>query len=276
MKTVVATLRPHCRVVSLTHEVVASGGYTWTTGNRKAFVLLNEGLKLHQLPVKLVIVSKGESTPAYTTYGVSCSKCHRQRHRRTTCPLQINGGSHQDTRQVPVSRPPSSKPMPSNNSALSAPAADLSASIKQTLSTPSSPVAPSPGVNIPVHPQETTTPEPPVPAPSTSQLLPRPEPSLAIIEPTAAPKKTTHNKTASSIQSSTSMTQPMQPLQESQILIGRVEGIFEPMNADSFLSPLYEEISMAAALQKIDMDPELYTLKIVDIVTAVIEMYGDI
>ncbi|UYV65374.1 hypothetical protein LAZ67_3004101 [Cordylochernes scorpioides] len=81
--------------------------------------------------------------------------------------------------------------------------------------TPSSPAAPSPGANIPVHLQETTTPEPPVLAPSTSYLLPRPESSLTIIDPTAAPKKETHNKTAPSIQSSTSMTQPMQPLQES-------------------------------------------------------------
>ncbi|UYV78963.1 hypothetical protein LAZ67_17000507 [Cordylochernes scorpioides] len=88
---VVATLRPYCRVVSLTHEVVASGGYTWTTGYREAFILLNEGMKLHQLPAKLVIVSKGESTPAYITYGVRCSKCHRQGYRPATCSLGING-----------------------------------------------------------------------------------------------------------------------------------------------------------------------------------------
>ncbi|UYV70356.1 PRKCI [Cordylochernes scorpioides] len=65
---IVVALRPYCRAVSLTHEVVASGGYTWTIGSREALILLNEGLKLHQLPVKLVIVSKGESTPAYITY----------------------------------------------------------------------------------------------------------------------------------------------------------------------------------------------------------------
>ncbi|UYV65999.1 hypothetical protein LAZ67_3006121 [Cordylochernes scorpioides] len=75
-----------CRVVSLNHEVVTIGGYTWTTGSREAFVLLNEGLKLHQLPAKLVIVSKGESTPAYITYGIECGKCHRKGHRRASCP----------------------------------------------------------------------------------------------------------------------------------------------------------------------------------------------
>ncbi|UYV78474.1 hypothetical protein LAZ67_16001621 [Cordylochernes scorpioides] len=112
----------------------ASGGYTWTTGNREAFVFLNEGLKLHQLPAKLVIVSKGESTPAYFTYGVGVANFHRQGHRRSICPLRINGGRHQDIRQGPV------------------------------------PAALSPEANILVHSQETPTPELPVPALSTSQL----------------------------------------------------------------------------------------------------------
>ncbi|UYV73102.1 hypothetical protein LAZ67_10001834 [Cordylochernes scorpioides] len=177
---VIAALRPYCRVVSLTHEVVASGGYSWTTGNREALSLLNEGLKLHQLPVKLVIVSKGESTPAYITYGFRCSKCHRQGHRRATCPLGINGGRHQDTRQGPVSKPPSSKSTLSNNSALPTSAAELPAPIKQ----------------------------PPVPAPNTSRFLSRPEPST-IAESTAATEKEVQGMTASSIQASTPVAQVM-------------------------------------------------------------------
>ncbi|UYV74866.1 hypothetical protein LAZ67_12001527 [Cordylochernes scorpioides] len=58
---VVAALRPYCRVVSLTHEVVASGGYTWTTGNREALILLNEGMKLHQIPANLQTPSTSSS-----------------------------------------------------------------------------------------------------------------------------------------------------------------------------------------------------------------------
>ncbi|UYV80810.1 hypothetical protein LAZ67_19001841, partial [Cordylochernes scorpioides] len=115
---VVAALRPYCRVVSLNHEVVTSGGYTWTTGNREAFILLNEGRKLHQLPAKLVIVSKGESTPAYITYGIECGKCHRKGHRRAPCPLKAHKSrpAHlQDTRGGPES--PSSQPTTSTNSA---------------------------------------------------------------------------------------------------------------------------------------------------------------
>ncbi|UYV73068.1 hypothetical protein LAZ67_10001734 [Cordylochernes scorpioides] len=217
-------LRPYRRVVSLTHEVVASGGYTWTTGSRKAFILLNEGLKIHQLPAKLVIVSKGESTPAYITYGVRCSKCHRQGHRRATCPLGINGGRHQDTQQGSVSKPPSSKPY--NNSAPTA--AESSAPIKQTPSRFSSPAAPSSGANIPVRPQETPTPEPPVPAPSTSELPSRPMSSLTITEPTAAP--------------ATPMTQIQLPSQEKELEVEKVETIFTQLNDESFLRPLYEEI----------------------------------
>ncbi|UYV84363.1 hypothetical protein LAZ67_X001940 [Cordylochernes scorpioides] len=66
---IIEALRPYYRVVSLAYKVVSCNGYTWTTGNREAFDLLNEGRKLRQLPAKLVIISKGESTLAYITYG---------------------------------------------------------------------------------------------------------------------------------------------------------------------------------------------------------------
>ncbi|UYV84968.1 hypothetical protein LAZ67_X004149 [Cordylochernes scorpioides] len=119
-------------------HIWANGGYTWTNGNREAFVLLNEERKLNQLPAKLAIISKGESTPAYITYGVRYSKCRRQEHRKATCPLGINGGRpvhHQDTRKSPVSKPPSSNPMTSNNSAFPTSAAELSAPINRPLNT---------------------------------------------------------------------------------------------------------------------------------------------
>ncbi|UYV70523.1 Cpap3-b [Cordylochernes scorpioides] len=70
--------------------------------------------------------------------------------------------------------------------------------------------------------------------------LSRDKPSLAIIESTAAPKKETQKKTALPIQFFTSM-QPLQTSQETN-LIGQVKDIFEQMNAESFLSPLYKEI----------------------------------
>ncbi|UYV71378.1 hypothetical protein LAZ67_8002832 [Cordylochernes scorpioides] len=91
---IIEALRPYCRVVSLAYEVVSCNGYTWTTGNREAFDLLNEGRKLHQLPAKLVIISKGESTHAYITYVVRCSRCHLQGHRRATCSQGTRSGPH--------------------------------------------------------------------------------------------------------------------------------------------------------------------------------------
>ncbi|UYV71009.1 hypothetical protein LAZ67_8001392 [Cordylochernes scorpioides] len=186
-------LRPYCRVVSLAYEVVSCNGYTWTTGNREAFVFLNEGRKLHQLSAKLVIISKVESTPAYITSCVRCSRCHLQGYRRATCPLGINGGHHQDTRQGLVSKPPFS--MPSNNSAPIA--AESSAPIKQTSSTSSSSAAPSSAANFPVRPYKTPASELPVPAPSTSQLPSRPDPSSTNTEPSVAPAE--ENQTMNSL-----------------------------------------------------------------------------
>ncbi|UYV80703.1 hypothetical protein LAZ67_19001448 [Cordylochernes scorpioides] len=231
---VIAALRPYCRVVSLTNEVVASGGYTWTTGNREVFILLKNGMKLHQLPTKLVIVSKGKSTPAYITYGLRGSKCHRQGHRRATCPLGISGERHQDTRQSPVSRFPSSKPIPFNKSALSTPPAELSAPFKQAPSTSSSPAAPASGANFPVRPFETPVPELPAPAPSTSQLPSRPEPSSTNTEPSAASEE------------------------ENQTMTDQVENMFIELNAGSILAPLYDEVDddevVAAVIHRSDRE----------------------
>ncbi|UYV80106.1 hypothetical protein LAZ67_18001718 [Cordylochernes scorpioides] len=58
--------------------------------------------------------------------------------------------------------------------------------------------------------------KPSVPVPSTSQLPSQSKPHLTITKQTATPTKETQNKIAPSIQSSTSMTQPMQPLKTSQ------------------------------------------------------------
>ncbi|UYV72240.1 hypothetical protein LAZ67_9002305 [Cordylochernes scorpioides] len=192
-----------------------------------------------QTPTDLTYCCCGDSPTSIKDIQCSAGRPHPQVYPHNERSKNLAPKTSRKKRQGPLSRPPSSKTMPSNNSALSKPAAELSAPIRQTTSTPSSPSAPSPEAKFPVHPQETPTPEPPVPAPSTSQLLPRPEPSLAIIEPTAAPKKETQKKTAPPM-SSISM-QPLQTSQETK-LIGQVKDIFAQMNAESFLSPLYEEI----------------------------------
>ncbi|UYV64879.1 K02A2.6-like, partial [Cordylochernes scorpioides] len=92
-----------------------------------------------------------------------------------------------------ISRP--QNPTPFNKSALSTPPAELSAPFKQTPSTSSSPAAPASVANFPVRPYETPAPELPAPAPSTSQLPSRPEPSSTNTEPSAAPEEENQDMT---------------------------------------------------------------------------------
>ncbi|UYV72629.1 hypothetical protein LAZ67_10000107, partial [Cordylochernes scorpioides] len=121
---IVATLRPYCKVASMAYEIVTCEGYSWTTGSREAFIFMNEGLKIHQLPVKLEIKSRGETTPAYISYGVKCSKCHRQGHRRASCPKRDL--EERSTRQPTFQHgplPPSTQTSPSSQPAATTPAA---------------------------------------------------------------------------------------------------------------------------------------------------------
>ncbi|UYV80596.1 SLC25A29 [Cordylochernes scorpioides] len=203
---VVAALRPYCRMVSLNHEAVTSGGYTGTIGSREAFVLLNERLKLHQLPAKLVIVSKGESTPAYITYGIECSKCHRKGHGRAFCPLKGHG-----------SRPPHLQDTRTRGSD----------TIQKTPLVLSSPAA----ANCSVPQQMTPSAEPSVLVPS----LPAPSSTAAV--PTEVFTKETHSKNAITIQFTTPKLQEKQLLQTT---LQQVEELFESLNANTILEPLYE------------------------------------
>ncbi|UYV61917.1 hypothetical protein LAZ67_1007067 [Cordylochernes scorpioides] len=115
---IVATLRPYCKVASMAYEIVTCEGYSWTTGSREAFIFMNEGLKIHQLPVKLEIKSRGETTPAYISYGVKCSKCHRQGHRRASCPKRdLEDRSTRQPTSQHGSLPPSTQTSPSSQPA---------------------------------------------------------------------------------------------------------------------------------------------------------------
>ncbi|UYV77416.1 hypothetical protein LAZ67_15000949 [Cordylochernes scorpioides] len=123
---IVATLRPYCRVVSLAIEIVNCEGYSWATGNREAFILMNDGMKLHQLPGKVDIKSKGETTPAFITHGVKCSMCHRQGHRRASCPKRDREERptiQQTPRQDPARLPPTTQTPSSAALAVTPPAA---------------------------------------------------------------------------------------------------------------------------------------------------------
>ncbi|UYV72165.1 hypothetical protein LAZ67_9002050 [Cordylochernes scorpioides] len=121
---IVAALRPYCKVASMAYELVTCEGYSWTTGSRKAFIFMNEGLKIHQLPVKLDIKKRGEATPAYISYGVKCSKCHYQGHRRASCPRRdLEECSTRQPTSQHGSLPPSTQTSPSSQPAATTPAA---------------------------------------------------------------------------------------------------------------------------------------------------------
>ncbi|UYV69009.1 K02A2.6-like [Cordylochernes scorpioides] len=224
---IIEALRPYCRVVSLAYEVVSCNGYTWTTGNREAFVLLNEGRKLHQLPAKLVIISKGESTPAYVTYGVRCSRCHRQGHRRATCP--------QGTRSGSVLTPPPSLPTPSHSFTATTSAEGNSGTIQTIHVTPPNPAASSPAESCPVLSQNTPATKPSTPAPSTSVLPSLLAPSSTITSPTADPAK---DQAKTALTMGSSVPKP-QTTQLPQLTLQKVEDLFKVLDADSFLEPLY-------------------------------------
>ncbi|UYV84571.1 hypothetical protein LAZ67_X002655 [Cordylochernes scorpioides] len=197
---IVAALRPYCKVASMAYEVVTCEGYSWTTGSREAFVLLNGRRKLHQLPAKLVIISKGESTPAYITYGVRCSKCHRQGLRRATCPLgtpQSRPAHLQDNQNGLLSTILSSQPTSLQKSAAPTSAALGPDTTRQTPSRPSSPATSLPAANLSTPPQLTPVIKPSASAPNANRLTPLQVPSLAssqrssVKTPAPAPTTTT-------------------------------------------------------------------------------------
>ncbi|UYV81608.1 hypothetical protein LAZ67_20001694 [Cordylochernes scorpioides] len=212
---IIEALRPYCQVVSLAYEVVSCNGYTWTTGNRKAFVILNEGRKLHQLPAKLVIISKVESTPAYIIYGVRCSRCHRQGHRRATCPQGTGSG--------PVLTPPPSQPTPSHSFTATTSAEGNSGTIQTIPVTPPSPAASSPAESCPVLSQNTPATKPSAPAPSTSALPYLLAPSSTATSPTADPDK---DQAKAALTTEYSIPKP-QTIQPPQSTSQKIEDLFE-------------------------------------------------
>ncbi|UYV70213.1 hypothetical protein LAZ67_7002212 [Cordylochernes scorpioides] len=226
---IIEALRPYCRVVSLAYEMVSCNGYTWTTGNREAFVLLNEGRKLYQLPAKLVIISKGESTPAYIIYGVRSSRCHRQGHRRATCP--------QGTRSGPVLTPPPSQPTPFHSLTATTSAEGNSGTIQTIPVTPPSPAASSPAEICPVLSQNTPATKPSAPAPSTSALPSLLAPSSTATSPTADPDK---DQATAALTTESSIPKP-QNIQPPQSTSEKIKDLFEVLDADSFLTPLYRD-----------------------------------
>ncbi|UYV81572.1 hypothetical protein LAZ67_20001564, partial [Cordylochernes scorpioides] len=186
------------RITSIAPKLLRAGEFDFTDGRREAFILLHDGVTVDKLPTRFEIKIKGEAWPAYLTYGIKCSRCHGQGHRRANCPL-LHGQSTTSRRAPPLSpiklQPLTAPGLPKRFSAAPAPAPpssaveDSGASPAARAVTPSTAPRPSPPA-APTLPMEEASPAPPpvTPAPSLRAPVshvpaaPTPDVELSIIE----------------------------------------------------------------------------------------------
>ncbi|UYV65612.1 K02A2.6-like [Cordylochernes scorpioides] len=129
------------------------------------------------LATRLTIKSKGDTLSAFLSFGIKCSKCGKQGHRRASCPLLARqtssprqAASHTDASPPPPLPPPPPSPPPPQQPRRPAPAP----------ATPASPVTPA----------ETSTEAPAIPSapqPAEPKDLAQPAP-VALLVPLAAPR----------------------------------------------------------------------------------------
>ncbi|UYV79089.1 hypothetical protein LAZ67_17001091 [Cordylochernes scorpioides] len=84
--TIVQALRKYGDITSIAPIMIKMGEFAFKDGRREAFILLHEGVRLETLPARLTIKSKGDTLSAFLSFGIKCSKCGRQGHRRASCP----------------------------------------------------------------------------------------------------------------------------------------------------------------------------------------------
>ncbi|UYV75961.1 hypothetical protein LAZ67_13001935, partial [Cordylochernes scorpioides] len=170
------------RITSIAPKLLRAGEFDFTDGRREAFILLHDGVTVDKLPTRFEIKIKGEAWPAYLTYGIKCSRCHGQGHRRANCPL-LHGQSTTSRRAPPLSpiklQPLTAPGLPKRFSAAPAPAPpssaveDSGASPAARAVTPSTAPRPSPPA-APTLPMEEASPAPPPVTPAPSLRAPEP------------------------------------------------------------------------------------------------------
>ncbi|UYV63302.1 hypothetical protein LAZ67_2003692, partial [Cordylochernes scorpioides] len=186
------------RVTSIAPKQLKVGEFEFTDGRREAFILLHDGITVEKLPTRFEIKIKGEAWPAYITYGIKCSRCHGQGHRRASCPL-LYGQSTTSRRASPPSTtgfPPSTAPgLPRQSSAAPPAPAPPSPSNRASGAPSDSCAAPLPsavpGLSTPAPPASPTqavTPAPPPMTPSpVDPMGPRSAASRPELTPPAQP-----------------------------------------------------------------------------------------
>ncbi|UYV64785.1 TSHR, partial [Cordylochernes scorpioides] len=156
---IIKALGPYGRITSIAPKMMKAGPYTYTDGRREAFIVLHEGVTTERLPTRLNITIKGEAWPAYLSYGIKCSRCHGQGHRRANCPLLAGRTTAPGpaTPTSPTSVPPATAPrLP-----------------QQASAQPPPPASPSPTMEVPdvpptsraaLHPPAALRQSPPAPS----------------------------------------------------------------------------------------------------------------
>ncbi|UYV62741.1 hypothetical protein LAZ67_2001792 [Cordylochernes scorpioides] len=174
---IVEALRNFGTVTSIAPIMIKMGEYTFNDGRREAFILLREGVRLESLPTRMTIKSKGDTLSAFLSFGIKCSKCGKQGHRRANCPAlaRQGNGSPRQTATPTDARPPHPPPPP-QQPRRPAPAPATPASPVQPAKTPTE--APAiPSAPHPAEPKDLSQPAPvTLPAPMAA---PRPlEPAI--------------------------------------------------------------------------------------------------
>ncbi|UYV72066.1 DMXL1 [Cordylochernes scorpioides] len=198
---VIEALKPFGDVSSIAPIRLRAGRYTFTDGRREVFILLKEGFTLEKIPTRVVIRNKGNVLSAFISYGVKCSRCGRQGHRRANCPINPGRASNNGQPQ-PAPLPPGASSTVSRQQSRPTPAAPA-LPMEKTPSAPP-PVTPAPPLQAPEgpvgpRPADSQHPEPPParpdlvaplgPLPAQKTLgpaAPTPDVEMSIVEETFA------------------------------------------------------------------------------------------
>ncbi|UYV72610.1 hypothetical protein LAZ67_10000046, partial [Cordylochernes scorpioides] len=102
--TIVQALRKYGDITSIAPIMIKMGEFAFSDGRREAFILLHEGVRLETLPARLTIQSKGDTLSAFLSFGIKCSKCGSQGHRRASCPSLARRNFDAPKRVTPLPR----------------------------------------------------------------------------------------------------------------------------------------------------------------------------
>ncbi|UYV64907.1 hypothetical protein LAZ67_3002366, partial [Cordylochernes scorpioides] len=210
--TIISALTPYGRVTSIAPKLMKAGPYIYNDGRRDAFIVLHEGVTTERLPTRLEIKIKGEVWPAYLSYGIRCSRCHGQGHRRANCPLLAGrannsrlapptspAGVPSTTTSAPPQRSAAQPPAPAPSStAMEIPGASHAARAvtPSAAPRPSTPVASAVPMEMAPPAPPPVTPAPSLRAPGSHEpAAPTPDIEMSIVEETST-SSTSSSKTS--------------------------------------------------------------------------------